>query len=178
VAAEDHARRAVEIYPDYAVAWVVLGQALTAGHKDSEAVKACKQAMKVDPRHVAPYICLAQFAERTNRWDDVYTFSNQARSLDPANNPYVFFCAAMADLHLNRYAQAELDGLSAERLDNGNQIPELQLLLAEVYRAKGDKIDEATELQKFSELLLTTPSGKQRELLWPKFKTAWRSNEW
>jgi outer membrane protein assembly factor BamD (BamD/ComL family) len=53
---------------------------------------------------------------------------------------------------LNRYAQAELDGLSAEQLDNGNQIPELHLLLAEVYRAKSDKTDEAKELQKFLQL--------------------------
>lgn len=151
-AAEDHARKAVEIYPDYAAAWVVLGQALTAGNKDNEAVQACKQAMKVDPTYVAPYICLAQFAERTNSWDDVYTFSDQARSLDPANNPYVYFYAAMADLHLKRYAEAELDGLSAERLDNGNRIPDLHLLLAEVYRAKGDKLREATELQKFLQL--------------------------
>ena len=151
-AAEDHARRAVEIYPDYAAAWVVLGQALTAENKDNEAARACKQAMKVDPTYVAPYICLAQFAERANHWDDVYTFSDHARSLDPANDPYVYFYKTMADLHLKRYTQAGLDGRIAERLDNGNQIPKLHLLLAEVYRATGDNGDEAIELQKFLEL--------------------------
>ncbi len=148
-AAEDHARKAVEIYPGYAAAWVVLGQALAAGNKDNEAVEACKQAMKVDPTYVAPYMCLAQFAQRTNHWDDVYAFSDHARSLDPANNPYVYFYAAMADLHLKRYAEAEADGLAAEGLDNRNQIREVHLLLAEVYRVKGDKSSEAAELQKF-----------------------------
>lgn len=151
-AAEDHARRAVEIYPDYAAAWVVLGQALTAENKDNEAAQACKQAMKVDPTYAPPYICLAQFAERTNHWDDVYTFSDHARSLDPANDPYVYFYKTMADLHLKRYVQAVVDGRIAERLDNSNQIPELHLLLAEVYRATGDRGDEALELQKFLEL--------------------------
>lgn len=151
-AAEDHARNAVEIYPDYAAAWVVLGQALTAGNKDQEAAQACRQAMKVDPTYAPPYLCLAQFAERTNHWDDAYTFSDRARSLDPLDDPYVYFYKAMAELHLKRYAQAEMDGLFAERLDNDGQIPKLHLLLAEVYRAKGDKSGEAMELQKFLEL--------------------------
>jgi tetratricopeptide (TPR) repeat protein len=151
-AAEDYARRAVEIYPDYAAGWVVLGQALTAENKVNEAAQACKQAMKVDPTYAPPYICLAQFAERTNHWDDVYTFSDHARLLDPANDPYVYFYKTMADLHFKRYPQAVLDGRVAERLDNENQIPEIHLLLAEVYRATGDTGDEAIELQKFLEL--------------------------
>lgn len=151
-AAEDRARKAVGLYSDYAAAWVVLGQALNAEHKDSEAAQACKQAMKVDPTYAPPYLCLAQFAERTNKWDDVYTFSGHALSLEPATDPYAFFYAALADLHLKRYAQAELDGHSAEKLDTGNQIPELHLLLAQVYQAEGNKTDEVLELQKFLEL--------------------------
>lgn len=150
-AAEDHARKAVEIYPDYAAAWVVLGQALTAERKDDEAVQACRQAMKVDPTYDPPYLCLADFAERTNHWDDVYALSGQARALDPATNPYVYFYCAIADLHLKHYAQAELDGRFAESLDKGNQIPALHLLLAQVYQAEGDKNGEAAELQKFLE---------------------------
>jgi hypothetical protein len=150
--AEDHARRAAEIYPDYAAAWVVLGQALMAGNKDNEGAQACKQAMKADPTYAPPYICLAQFAERTNHWDDVYTFSDQAQSLEPVNDPYVYFYEGMAALHLKNFAKAEMDALIAERLDSSAKIPKLHLLLAEVYRAKGDKNGEAVELQKFLEL--------------------------
>lgn len=152
LAAEGGARKAVGLYSGYAAAWVVLGQALSAEHKDGEAVQACKQAMKVDPTYAPPYLCLAQFAERTNKWDDVYTFSGHALSLEPATDPYAFFYAALADLHLKRYAQAELDGRSAEKLDTANQIPELHLLLAQVYQAEGNKTDEVVELQKFLEL--------------------------
>lgn len=148
-AAEDHARRAVKIYPDYAAAWVVLGQALTGEDQNNEAAQACQQAMRVDPTYAPPYICLAQFAERTDQWNDVFTFSDHARSLDPAHDPYAYYYAAVADLHLQRYAQAELDGRFAERLDAANEIPGIHLLLAEVYRAKRDTAGEAAELQKF-----------------------------
>jgi tetratricopeptide (TPR) repeat protein len=150
--AEERVRKAVELYPDYAAAWVVLGQALNGEHKDSEAVQACKQAMKVDPTYAPPYLCLAQFAEHTNKWDDVYTFSGHALSLEPATDPYAYFYTAAADLHLKRYAQAELNGRSAEKLDTANQIPELHLLLARIYQAEGNKSDEVVELQKFLEL--------------------------
>ena len=92
-----------------------------------------------------------QFAERTNHWDDVYTFSDHARLLDPANDWVIYFYKTMADLHFKRYPQAVLDGRVAERLDNENQIPEIHLLLAEAYRATGDTGDEAIELQKFLE---------------------------
>lgn len=152
VAAEGDARKAIGLYSDYAAAWVVLGQALDAEHKDSDAVEACKQAMKVDPTYAPPYLCLAQFAERTNKWDDVYTFSGHALSLEPTTDPYAYFYAAAAELHLKRYGQAELYGRSAEKLDTTNKIPELHLLLAQVYQAEGNKTDEVAELQKFLQL--------------------------
>jgi tetratricopeptide (TPR) repeat protein len=151
-AAEGDARKAVEIYPGYAAAWVVLGQALTGENRDNEAAEACRQAMKADPTYAPPYICLAQFAGRTDQWNDVYTFSDRARSLEPLNDPYVYFYKAMADVHLRRYAQAERDGRVAERLDSGKQIPKVHLLLAEAYQATGDESGEAAELQKFLEL--------------------------
>jgi tetratricopeptide (TPR) repeat protein len=150
--AEEHARRALEIYPDYAAAWVVLGQALTAGNKENEGAQACKQAMKVDPTYAPPYICLAQFAGRTNHWDDVYTFSDHAQSLDPLGDPYVYFYKAMADLHLKRYAQAEREARYAEQLDDSNDIPKLHLLLAQLYQTEGNRAGETVELQKFLEL--------------------------
>ncbi|MDE3168829.1 MAG: tetratricopeptide repeat protein [Acidobacteriota bacterium] len=151
-AAEDYARKAVSIYPDYAPAWVVLGQALTAENKRQQAIEACKQAMNVDPTYAPPYICLAQFAQRANDWDGVYTYSDRARTVDPANNPYVYFYAATADLHRKEYSKAEQEGLAAEQLDNENQITRLHLLLAEIYRARGDTVNEAAELRKFLQL--------------------------
>ncbi|MGH9717596.1 MAG: hypothetical protein ACRD4R_12840 [Candidatus Acidiferrales bacterium] len=147
--AEAHARKAVKIYPDYAAAWVVLGQILKAEHNDHEAVQACHQAMRVDPKYAPPYICLAGFAASANDWDEAYSLSDHALSLDPATDPYAYFYTATADLHLKHYAQAELYGRSAEKLDRWNKIPEIHLLLATVYGVKKDPGKEAKELRKF-----------------------------
>lgn len=147
--AEGRARRAVKIYPDYAAAWVVLGQALSGAHKDDEAQQACRQAMKVDPTYAAPYLCLAQFAADENNWDDAHTLSGRALSLDPSSDPYAYFYTATADFHLKDYAQSERFARAAEKLDQRDHIPEIHLLLAKIYQLKGKKADEATQLREF-----------------------------
>ncbi|GEM_PF-6667224 len=147
--AEDHARQAVKIYPDYAAAWVLLGQILQADHKDNQAIDACRKGEDADPDYAPPYICLAGFAAQANDWDKAYSLSSRALSLDPATDAYAYLYTATADFHLKRMEQAELYARSAEKLDRWKRVPEVHLLLADLYDAKGDQPDEATELRKF-----------------------------
>jgi tetratricopeptide (TPR) repeat protein len=148
-AAEEHARKAVKLDPDYAAAWVLLGQILHADHKDPEAIEACQSAKKADPKYAPPYICLAGFAASANDWDEAYSLSNQALSLDPASDPYAYLYTATADFHLKHVDQAELYAKSAEKLDKWNHIPEVHILLAQIYEVKGQPSDEVRELRKF-----------------------------
>lgn len=147
--AEDHARKAVKIYPDYAAGWVLLGQILQGEKKDQEAIDACRKGEDADPHYAPPYICLAGFAAQANNWDEAYSLSNHALSLDPSTDAYAYLYTATADYHLRRMDQAELYALSAEKLDKWRHIPEVHLLLATLYDARGDRTDEATELRKF-----------------------------
>ncbi|HVB85477.1 MAG TPA: hypothetical protein VNK23_02280 [Candidatus Dormibacteraeota bacterium] len=147
--AESHVREAVKIYPQYAAAWVLLGQILEADHKENQAVEACRQGLAVDPKYAPPYMCLAGFAARANDWGEAYSLADHALSLDPATDPYAFLYTATADLHLKRYDQAELYGLSAEKLDKWNRIPDVHLLLAKLYEVKRKPIQEEKELREF-----------------------------
>lgn len=147
--AEDHARKAVKIDPDYSAAWVLLGQILHENHNDQEAIQACRTASSADPNYAPPYICLSGFAARANDWDEAYSLAHHALSLDPATDPYAFLYTATADYHLKRMEQAELYALSAEKLDKWNHVPEVHLLLAELYHVKGDQAGETAELRKF-----------------------------
>lgn len=147
--AEDHARKAVKIYPDYAAAWVLLGQILHADHNDQEAIDACQNAKKADPEYAPPYICLAGFAASTEDWDEAYSLANHALTLDPATNPYAYLYTATADFHLKHVDQAEFYALSAEKLDKWNHIPEVHILLAQIYEVKRQPTEEANELHKY-----------------------------
>lgn len=157
--AEAHARKAIEHYANYAAAWVMLGQILDAQQKRDEARAACTQALNVDPGYSPPYICLAEFAMRDNDWEQVSKLSKRALELDPANNAYAFYYTAAAALHFKQVAQAEVDGLSAAKLDTWHHVPQVHFLLAKVYEAKGDLKAEAAQLREYLKLVPNAPDS-------------------
>jgi tetratricopeptide (TPR) repeat protein len=147
--AENHLRRAIEAYSEYPAAWVMLGQALNSQAKTDEARAACWRARELDPAYVAPYLCLAEFAVGDNDWKTVADLANRAFSIDPIGNPYAFFYAANADLHLHQLPQAEGYAQAALKLDTWHHMPEIHLLLAQIYDANGNAQGEASQLREF-----------------------------
>lgn len=150
--AEKHLRKAIDIYPSYAAAWVVLGQVLDEQHKRDDAREACSQAVKIDPTYVAPYLCLADFSATEDDWKQVSNLSERALALDPAANPYSLYYTADAAFHLNDLGKAETSALAAVALDTWHRLPQLHLLLAHVYAAKGDPLAEAEQLRDYLKL--------------------------
>jgi len=147
--AEGHLRKAIEYYPEYSAAWVVLGQVLNSEKKQEEAQQACSKARDLDPGYVASYLCLSEFAANANDWTQVARLSEQALALDPISNPYALYYAADAGLHFNQLTQAEMHAQSAVKLDEWHHLPELHLLLAEIYQAAGNIVGEGVQLREF-----------------------------
>jgi hypothetical protein len=147
--AEDHARRALDIYPEYAASWVLLGQVLDAQHHQEEAGQACSHAATVDPTYIAPYLCLAEFAARSDDWKQVSQLSGQALAIDPTSNAYALYYSAAANFHLQDLPDAEQHARAAVDLDPWHHLPQVHLLLANIYATKGDTHSEATELKEF-----------------------------
>ena len=147
--AEDHLQRAIQIYADYAPAWVLLGQTYISEDKSEGARSACAKAKEIDPGYVASYLCLAQFAASQAKWPDVAEFSAQALAIDPIGNPYALYYAADAGLHQHQLSQAEMHAQDAVKLDQWHHIPELHLLLAQIYEAAGNVVGETTQLKEF-----------------------------
>lgn len=164
--AEDYARQAIQFYPDYAAAWVVLGQALDAEHKTDDARDACLRAQRVDAQYVAAYLCLSELAARKQDWPELTKLSDQALGLDPVNNYYALYYSATAAFHANRLADAETKALDAVKLDTWNQLPQLHLLLARISASKGDAREEAAQLHRYLKLAPNAPeSAEARNLL-------------
>ncbi len=147
--AERHGRKAIDLYPSYAAAWVVLGQTFGAENKPTEARDACSKAAAVDARYSPSYICLADFAAAANDWEQVLKLSSRALDLDPATNMYAFFYTANADFHLQKWSDAELNALSAEKLDTWRHLPQVHLLLGQIYKEEGKSHDEEDEFRQF-----------------------------
>ena len=94
-AAEDRVRKAIEKYPNYVTAWVMLGQILNTKQQPTEAREACSHALTADANYVPAYLCMADVTYGEGSWDDVLDYSTRALALDPVHDAYGFFyCAA------------------------------------------------------------------------------------
>ena len=67
--AEEHLRKAVQEYPQYSAAWVLLGQVLESGQRIAEAQSACSKATTLDSSYVPAYLCLADVAAQQKQWN-------------------------------------------------------------------------------------------------------------
>lgn len=147
--AEEHERNAIQLYPSYAAAWVVLGQILEAEDKRDDGRMACSQARSVDPNYVAPYLCLADLAATEENWQEESMLSGSALTLDPTDNAYSFYYAADAAFHLGDLAKAEKNAQNSVTLDKWHHLAQVHLLLAQIYKAKQDLMGEAAQLREF-----------------------------
>jgi len=157
--AEEHARKAVDIYANYPAGWVLLGQVLDAEHNREEADKACSQATTIDPQYIASYLCLAEFALRDEKWDQLSKLSDQALALDPVSNAYALYYSANANYHLKHFADAETGARAAIQLDPWHKLPQLHLLLAHIYEEKGDPHSEIAELKDYLKQASNAPDA-------------------
>jgi len=164
--AEEHLRKAIEVYPVYPAAWVVLGQVLASEQKNDDAKVACAKAEAFDPGYVAAYLCLAEFAAIDGDWTTLAKLSDQALAIDPIGNPYSLYYAADAGLHFNQLTQAEMHAQAAVKLDEWHHLPELHILLAQIYLAAGNVAGEAAQLREYLKLAgNSAEASKARGLL-------------
>jgi len=147
--AENHLRKAVKQYPRYSAAWVLLGQTLEAQQKTDEAREACSQPVTSDSNYRPAYLCIADIAARSQRWEEVLKFSNRALELDPSSDAVGYAYNAAANLNLHNLPQAEKSALRAADLDKNNADPRIHFLLAQIYEAKGDRAQEAAQLREY-----------------------------
>ena len=147
--AEKHLRMAVQVYPNYSVAWVTLGQMLAAENHAEDARNACAQGSAVDPKYVPAYLCLAEIAARAKVWGDVLQLSGRAIDLDPSTTAISYEYNAAANLRTNQLDAAEKSGLRALSIDKDNSDPRAHFLLAQIYEAKGDRTNEIAQLREY-----------------------------
>lgn len=163
--AEQHARKALDVYASYAAAWVLLGQILEGQQKHADAREACSQAMRVDSGYVPAYLCLADFAAREQDWGQVSLLADRAQALDPISNAFIFYFTASAQFHFQQLRQAETNAEAALKLDVERRLPELHYLLAQIYQAQGDLRNEAIHLRRYLKLAPNATDSAQAKTL-------------
>ena len=147
--AEQHVRSAIDKFPRYVAAWVILGQVLEEQHKGQEAREACSHATTVDPTYLPPYLCSAEFSVRDRQWEEVLNLANLAVGLTPIGDGYAYYYRAMAYFHMDKFLDAQRSALQAAGIDRDHHNVALYFLLAQIYEAEGDAADATAQLRQF-----------------------------
>lgn len=149
VDAERHFRKAVNQWPKYSAAWVVLGQVLQVQQKTKAATDACSQPLTNESKYLPAYLCLADISAHAQNWEKVLSLSNQALAIDSTTVAVAYDYNAAACFHLHNLPEAEKSALRAVEIDKSNIDPRVHFLLAQIYEEKGDRSSEATQLREY-----------------------------
>ena len=157
--AETHLRKAVQLYPKYADALVLLGQLLAAHNRVDDALGVCSQASSVDPDFVPAYLCLADTSGQLRHWNQTLEFAERALKLDPVQNLYGHFYMAVAQFQLKELTGAEKNALQTIDDDHLHRLPQAHLLLAQIYASRADLKSVATQLRAYLSVVPNAPDA-------------------
>ena len=147
--AEGNFRKAVELYPNFAAAWVELGKMQAVdGHLD-EARKSFNAAIAAEPRFVAPYLELSALAAHDKNWTELVQSTDHVLKLDSFEYPQAYFWNAVANYNLRNYKMAEQHARAAKRLDTRHMYPQAAHLLGVLLSARHEYTAAADELRDY-----------------------------
>jgi cytochrome c-type biogenesis protein CcmH/NrfG len=110
-------KKAVEIYPKYALAWFDLGRVFESKHRFKEAMEAYRHSVEADDKYLFPYERLYIITANQERWPDVLELTNKVIRLDPIDFPRAYYFSAIANLNVNDLTAAEKSAREAVKLD-------------------------------------------------------------
>jgi len=160
--AQKEFEKAVQVYPQYALAWHQLGNLYDQQHKVDEAKKAYQQAITTDPKYVPPYLSMAMIAMRESNWKDVLSISQRAIDLDPLNYPVAYYFNSVGNYRLNNLQAAEKGARNVEKYDQQHRIPQVHLLLGTIL---SDTKEYAEAITEYTAFLKLSPDSKEADAI-------------
>lgn len=108
----EQGQAAVDLDPDYAPAWAVLGMAYDWNGQVERAIEACRRAIELDPAYAEAYAYLAEAYAEVGRWGEAQEAAQTALGLAPrsvdANRAYGLVLETTGNYHgaLEAYRKA------------------------------------------------------------------------
>ncbi|HEX3747767.1 MAG TPA: tetratricopeptide repeat protein [Bryobacteraceae bacterium] len=152
-AAESELKKAVALYPKFAIAWYQLGQVREQRNAQPGAVDAWKEACQQDPKYLKPYESLAAAADRTGDWTAAEQYSREWIQLDPDEFPAAYLINAVANARLDRVDVAEKAARNGLLVDKERRVPRLDYVLGLILLGKQQYAESAKYLRTYVELV-------------------------
>ncbi len=148
-AAKESFQKAVDLYPQYAVAWFEMGRISMANHDFAGAKASFNKSMAADPHYVNPYLGLAQIAAGEQKWQDMADLTAKVVAMNPINFPNAWFFNGYANYNLGRFAEAEKSAAEGLKIDAEHRFPRLEYLLGMVLMERKDYTGATQHMQSF-----------------------------
>jgi Tfp pilus assembly protein PilF len=160
-AAERNLKKAVQLYPGFAQAWLQLGKIQESGDPQL-ARSSFAKALEADPKFVLPYEQLARLAAQAEKWPETLENTNQALQLDPAGTPQLWYYDALAKFQLGKIDEASVSATKSLAIDPRHSVPNTEQLLAVILARKADYVGAILHL---NNCLSYIPAGPQADLV-------------
>src|SRR5262249_52273527 len=141
--------KAVEIYPQYAVAWTELGHLQYMNHDDISARHSFEQALAADSKYAKPYLGLARLSVDKQQWQSVVDITDKLLALNSVDFPSAWFLNSAAYFNLKNLDAAEKSAVNGMKVDPDHHYPRLEHLMGVILLAKGDYQQAAEHLRAF-----------------------------
>jgi tetratricopeptide (TPR) repeat protein len=128
-AACDYLKKAVAIYPRYAVAWLELGRFQATQSTFSDAQESFRQAVTSDSNLTAGYVDFAIVSAQQKNWQAMADMTDTLVQRFPDSSPVYWFLNSAAYYNLGRMREAQTSITRALRLDPRRKLPQLELSL-------------------------------------------------
>ena len=142
-------RKAVDVYPKYAAAWLELGKLQAAKGQADTAHQSFDAAVQADPKYLNPYLELSRLALGAKNWRELADVSGRAVKLDPFDYPQEFFFNSVANYNLQNLDAAEKSAREAEKLDTQHHYPQASHLLGVILAQRQDYTGAAGEMRNY-----------------------------
>ena len=160
--AEKELNKAVQIYPQFAAAWALLGDIHRQREQFDQARIAYTRALAADPQFVNPTYGLATIAMQEKKWKEAVPLTDQVLKMNALAFPLAYFFNAAANYNLQNFDAAEESARKYKALDTQHSHPDVCLLLSYVLSRKQDYAGAAREIRDF---LAASPDSPDAEAL-------------
>jgi tetratricopeptide (TPR) repeat protein len=151
-AACDSFKKAVEVYPRYAIAWLELGRTQLKENDLGSAQQSFHHATEDDPSFLEAYEQSASLAAKQREWKELADSTEHIVELSPASTPTYWFLNSAANYNLGNVARAESSVTRGLRLDPRHELPQLEYLYGMILARRGDYKGAVQHVQMYLQL--------------------------
>jgi TolA-binding protein len=153
----DYFKKAIEMYPRYALAWLELGRVQARENSFDEAHESFRQAVTQDSKLTDGYVELARVAAQQQNWKELADVSDRLVQASPDSSPEYWFLNSAAYYNLGNLKQAETSIKRGLRIDLRHQIAQMEYLYGLIL---GSKKDYKSAAERISNYIRLAPNSK------------------